>query len=372
MVEHFHGQVSPRIGGKAKAMIVTRSRRHAVRYKLSLDAYLRERGYPYRALVAFSGTVHDEGIAYTEAGMNGFSEKQTAEVFKRPEYRFLVVANKFQTGFDQPLLHTMYVDKKLGGVNAVQTLSRLNRIHPEKIETMVLDFTNDADEIQKGFEPYYEKTLLSEETDPNLLYDLERQLGELHVYDKLDVEVFARLYFSPKSTQAQLYAVLAPCIERFGGLERVEQVDFRSHLTDYVRLYAFLAQIVTFADPDLEKLYAFARLLRRYLPVEPDHLPREIQQNIDMESYRVQRTWRGKIKLERGERELEPIGAEGARAVGPQPVEPLSQIIRELNQRFGTDFAEDDKVFIRQLEEMLVGDPALTASVRVNTPEMLA
>lgn len=133
--------------------------------------------------------------------------------------------------------------------------------------------------------------------------------------------------------------------------------------------HAFLSQIVTFADPDLEKLYVFARLLWRYLPVEPDHLPREIQQNIDMESYRVQRTWRGKIKLERGEGELEPIGAERARAAGPEPVEPLSQIIRELNQRFGTHFTEDDKVFIQQLEEMLAGDPALTASGRVNTPE---
>jgi len=367
MVEHFHGQVAHRIGGKAKAMIVARSRLHAVRYKQTLDTYLREQGYPYKALVAFSGTVRDMGIDYTEANMNGYSEKQTAEVFKRPEYRFLVVANKFQTGFDQPLLHTMYVDKKLGGVNAVQTLSRLNRVHPEKTETIVLDFANDAEEIRKAFEPYYEKTLLSEATDPNLLYDLERQLSEFHVYDRAEVEAFARLYFNPKSTQDQLYAMLAPCIDRFETLDKEERMNFRGKLTDYVRLYAFLSQILTFADPDLEKLYVFSRLLRRYLPSERDDLPREIQQKIDMESYRIRQSFKGKITLERGEGELEPIRAKGE--IVPDQIELLSQIIRELNERFGTDFTEEDKVFIQQLEERLVGDPALVASVRVNTPE---
>ena len=164
-------------------MIVTRSRLHAVRYKLAVDKYLAERGYPFKALVAFSGTVQDGGQSYTEAGMNGFPEAQTAKTFERPEYRFLIVANKFQTGFDQPLLHTMYVDKKLGGVNAVQTLSRLNRTHPEKKGTMVLDFANEADEIKAAFEPYYETTLLSEATDPNLLYEIQsaaRRLPGLH------------------------------------------------------------------------------------------------------------------------------------------------------------------------------------------------
>src|SRR2546428_152896 len=160
-------------------MIVTRSRLHAVRYKLAVDKYLTERGYPFKALVAFSGTVRDSGKDYTESRMNSegetrtIGESQTAKTFERPEYRFLIVANKFQTGFDQPLLHTMYVDKKLGGVNAVQTLSRLNRTHPGKNGTMVLDFANETDEIKAAFEPYYETTLLSEATDPNLLYEMQ-------------------------------------------------------------------------------------------------------------------------------------------------------------------------------------------------------
>lgn len=369
MVEHFHGQVAPRIGGKAKAMIVARSRLHAVRYKLAFDAYIKECGYPYKSLVAFSGTVRDAGIDYTESNMNGYSEKQTADVFKRPEYRFLIVANKFQTGFDQELLHTMYVDKKLGGVNAVQTLSRLNRVHPEKAETVVLDFVNDAETMQEGFQPYYEKTILSEATDPNVLYDLERRLDDHHVFESNDIDAFAKRYFDLKATQDELYALLAPSVDRYKALDKEERFDFRGKLTDYIRLYAFLSQIIAFTDAGLEKLYVFSRLLRRYLPPERDELPREIQQKIDMESYRITRRWKGKIQLERGNGTVEPIGAKEDHIITPDQVEALSQIIRELNERFGTEFSDEDKVFIQTLEERLADDPALVASVRVNTPE---
>lgn len=369
MVEHFHERCAGRIGGRAKAMIVTRSRLHAVRYKLALDLYLKERGYAYKTLVAFSGTVRDGGVDYTESNMNGIPEAQTAKSFEKPEYRFLVVANKFQTGFDQPLLHTMYVDKKLGGVNAVQTLSRLNRTSPGKEETAILDFANDAEEIRKSFEPYYEKTLLSEATDPNSLYDLEHRLLGFHIFDKAEVNAFAKLYFSPKTTQDQLYARLAPVVERFGERNADEKNDFRAQLKDYVRLYAFLSQVLTFTDADLEKLYVFGRLLRRILPHDRDSLPREIQQAIDMETYRIQQTYKGRIKLERGEKEISPRPESGILQPGDPLLEPLSQIIRELNSRFGTDFTEEDRVFIEQLEQKLAADLALAASVRVNTPE---
>jgi len=193
MVEHFAAQVQGEIGGRAKAMIVTRSRLHAVRYRVAVDKYLADRGYPFKAIVAFSGKVEDGGRSYSESGMNGFPETQTAKTFDRPEYRFLIVANKFQTGFDQPLLHTMYVDKKLGGVNAVQTLSRLNRtLPPDKKGTMVLDFANEAAEIKAAFEPYYETTLLAEATDPNLLYEIQSQLAGFPVYTQPDVDRFAK------------------------------------------------------------------------------------------------------------------------------------------------------------------------------------
>jgi len=350
-------------------MIVTRSRLHAVRYKLAIDQLLRERGYAYKTLVAFSGTVRDGGQDYTEPGMNGFPEVQTAKTFERPEYSFLIVANKFQTGFDQPLLHTMYVDKQLGGVNAVQTLSRLNRIHPDKTETMVLDFANEADAIQKAFAPYYEKTLLSESTDPHLLYDLERWLLDFHVYDEADIDSFAALYFRAKTTQDQLYAALAPSLTRFQELSEEEQVDFRGQLTDYVRLYAFLAQILTFADADLEKLYVFARLLRRYLPSERAELPREIQQNVDMDSYRIQHAYRGTITLERGAGPLDPQRSKDQHTFAVDAIEPLSQIIYDLNERFGTDFSEEDRVVIAHLVQKLTSDLALATSVQVNTPE---
>jgi len=247
----------------------------------------------------------------------------------------------------------MYVDKKLGGVNAVQTLSRLNREHPQKTETVVLDFVNDADTIQEGFQPYYEKTILSEATDPNLLYDLERQLSDFDVFGPSDVDAFAKRYFDPKTSQDQLYALLVPSVDRYRGLDKEERLDFRGKLVDYTRLYAFLSQIIPFADADLEKLYVFARLLRRYLPPEQDDLPREIQQKIDMESYRVTQTWKGKIKLERGNGTVEPIGAKEDHVLSPDQIEPLSQIIRELNERFGAVFSDEDKLFIQTLKKGL-------------------
>ncbi len=368
-VEHFAAQAQGEIGGKAKAMIVTRSRLHAVRYKLAVDKYLAERGYPFKALVAFSGTVQDGGQSYTEANMNGFSEAQTAKTFERPEYRFLIVANKFQTGFDQPLLHTMYVDKKLGGVNAVQTLSRLNRTHPEKKGTLVLDFANEADEIKAAFEPYYETTLLSEATDPNLLYEIQTRLAAFPVYTEADVETFARVYFDPKATQDRLYAVLAPLVERFGQLPEEERADFRGQLTDYVRLYAFLAQVLTFADADLEKLYVFARHLRRLLPADREALPYEVQQNIDMESYRIQQTGSGKIALERKPGVLDPAGSRTLQGTTPEELETLSRIIAELNERFGLNLGPEHRVTLGQMMEKLDDDAALDAAARVNTRE---
>jgi len=368
-VEHFAAQVQGEIGGKAKAMIVTRSRLHAVRYKLAVDRYVAERGYPCKAIVAFSGTVQDGGQSYTESGMNGFPEAQTAKTFERLEFRFLVVANKFQTGFDQPLLHTMYVDKKLGGVNAVQTLSRLNRTYPEKKGTMVLDFANEADEIKDAFEPYYETTLLSESTDPNLLYEVQTRLAAFPVYTQADVDAFAKIYFDPKATQDQLYAVLAPVVERFQALCEQEQQDFRGQLTDYVRLYAFLAQVLTFADADLEKLYVFARHLRRLLPADRTTLPREVQQNIDMESYRIQQTGSGTVALERKPGVLDPVGTKGAHGSAPEDLEALSRIIAELNERFGLNLGPEHRGTLGQMMEKLDDDSALDAAARVNTRE---
>jgi type I restriction enzyme R subunit len=377
MVEHFTSQAQGQIDGQAKAMIVTRSRLHAVRYKLALDAYLKEKGFPFEALVAFSGSVEDGSRSYTESGMNSegrgrtVSETQTAKEFALPQYRFLICANKFQTGFDQPLLHTMYVDKRLGGVNAVQTLSRLNRTHPGKHGTMVLDFANEADDIREGFEPYFETTLLSEATDPNLLYTIQSRLLDFGVFTNQEVGHFASLYFDRKTTQDWLYAALDPIKERFKGMTREVQVDFRGQLVDFIRLYAFLSQILTFTDVDLEKLYVFGRHLRRLLPIERDELPREVQRNIDMESYRIQQTGTGRIALARKGERLEPQRIVDIYIPRPEDFEPLSVIIAELNERFGLELGDQHRVTLGQLLASLDEDPALDASARVNTRENL-
>ncbi|KPL72971.1 restriction endonuclease subunit R [Leptolinea tardivitalis] len=369
IVEHFRNQTQSRIGGHAKAMVVTRSRLHAVRYKQAIDSYMTLHGYPFKSLVAFSGKVDNDGVKYTESGMNGFPETKTAQTFKLDEYKFLIVAEKFQTGFDQPLLHTMYVDKKLKGIHAVQTLSRLNRVHPGKEETFVLDFANEADDIQKSFEPYYEKTILSEATDPNLLYDLQTKLEQHGIFSNDEINQFANQYFSSKGTQAKLFAALQPAITRFKAKGKDEQIEFRGTLSDFVRLYAFLSQIVTFSDPELEKLYAFGRFLLRRLPIEKEKLPLEIQQSIDLESYRLDITGSGKITLNRGQGELKPEDPLSPTNIIQPDIEALSSIIKELNERFGTDFTEEDRLVIRQLEENLAKIPMLEQSIRVNTPE---
>ncbi|MBI5668434.1 MAG: type I restriction endonuclease subunit R [Chloroflexi bacterium] len=366
MVEHFHNHIAHQIGGKAKAMIVTRSRLHAVRYFLALRSYLAKSGHPYQAMVAFSGAVKDGAGSYTESGLNGFPETQTAEMFKRDEYRFLVVANKFQTGFDQPLLHTMYVDKLLSSVHAVQTLSRLNRTHPGKSSTCVLDFANDADHIQAAFAPYYERTLLSESTDPNLLYDRETELKSFELFTDAEVDHFARLYFTPGTTQDRLHTPLDPVVERFNDLSEEAQGDFRSKLMDYIRQYAFLSQILPFEDADLEKLYVFAKFLRRKLPIERDELPLEVLQSIDIESYRIRQTGSGNYTPDHGDPNLDPLSGVTGRFRNDDPREALSRILQELNERFGVELTEADRVTIEYVQEQIAQSGAVSDSLRVN------
>jgi type I restriction enzyme R subunit len=234
---------------------------------------------------------------------------------------------------------------------------------------MVLDFANEADEIEAAFEPYYETTLLSEATDPNLLYEIQTRLAAFPVYGEAHVDAFAKIYFDSKATQDQLYAVLAPVVEHFLALSGEERHDFRGQLTDYVRLYAFLAQVLTFADADLEKLYVFAWHLRRLLPSDGSELPREVQQNIDMESYRIQQTASGKIPLERRPGVLEPVSTKQGHGAAPEELETLSRIIAELNERFGLNLGPEHRVTLGQMMEKLDDDAALDAAARVNTRE---
>lgn len=372
VLEHYLSHVRNKIDGYAKAMIVTRSRLHAVRYKLAFDQYIKEHNYPIKTLVAFSGTVSDVGKEYTEAGMNSLrSDKLTVETFKLPEYKILIVANKFQTGFDQPLLHTMYVDKKLGGVMAVQTLSRLNRTHKGKDDTMILDFANHEEEIQKAFQPYYDKAVLTKATDPNKLYDMERNLYDFHLYDKENVELFAKIFFKRGATQEKLHPLLDPIVEEYLKRDKKERIDFRDQLKNYIRLYAFLSQIVSFKDVNLEKLYAFLRMLARKLPVDKERLPVEITDNVNMDTYRIQQISSGSIALEKATGELKPMEGLGTGKGAGEEKEFLSLIIEEVNERFGTDFTDGDKVFFAELETRLTGNQTLNQSAKTNTKDAL-
>lgn len=376
MVEHFWEITRHKIPdqngvGQAKAMVVTASRLHAVLYKQAFDAYLKRQGYPIKALVAFSGTVQYHGKEYTEAGMNGFPEQQTAEQFKKPEYRFLIVAEKFQTGFDQPLLHTMYVDKKLAGVHAVQTLSRLNRVHPGKTDTMALDFVNRAEDIAQAFAPYYEATLLSAASDPNKLYDLQDELDQFDLYTAEQVASIAELFLRKGEKAPTLQPLLRAIVERYRYLAPPEErLRFKHLLRSYINLYAFLSQVITFSDPSLERLYLVARLLLRALPAEKGHAPLAVSELVDLESYRVQQISSGSIRLQRGDM-LNPLSDLASSDLGDPEKAALSQIIHEINERFGTEFSEADRVFFAELKTRLVANDTLQTSARVNPPESL-
>jgi len=354
MITHFMENViqKKRIGGLAKAMMVTGSRKNAVRYKKAFDKYLKAIHSPYKAIVAFSGEIDGE----TEASLNGFSSSAIPGEFEKSEYRFLLVANKFQTGFDQPLLHTMYVDKKLGGVNAVQTLSRLNRSHPKKQETFVLDFANTAEEIENSFKPYFESTILGEATDPNKLFDLQDALDSYQVYTREQVQEFSNHILANVPID-QLHASLDESSAIFrNDLDEEHQADFRAKVKTYVRLYIFLSQIVPFENPYLERLYIFLNHLQNKLGGDTSvDLAKGVLDNIDMDSYRLQLESTTNVILEQGE-DLKPIPTEMRGGISEPEIDKLSHILQTFNDRYGTQFEDADKV--RQMAENIAQDVA--------------
>ena len=368
IVEHFHAHVMPQIQNRARAMIVTRSRLHALRYYHALKNYLAQQNYGYSALVAFSGTVDDGGVSFTEAGLNGFPDTQTAAAFQQGDNRFLVVANKFQTGYDEPLLLAMYVDKPLSGVHAVQTLSRLNRTHTAKTSTIVLDFANQAEHIQEAFQPYHEVTLLSEGTDPNLPYDLEHKLRQYHFFSQEEVNGFVRALFSDNTNPGQLHALLAPVVDRVNAAAADLRADLRSELQSYTRLYAFLSQIIPYEDENLEKLYQFARYLWRLLPPAPNQLPTEILDNIDLDSYRVRQTSSGSLTPDPHLEMLDPMLESEKYSANEDPVEPLSEIIRFLNDAFGDDAPAAEKM-LNEVKKEIARDVGVSNAIRTNPPD---
>ncbi|MBK7070909.1 MAG: type I restriction endonuclease subunit R [Myxococcales bacterium] len=380
MVEHFRAKVRHKLGGRAKAMLVTSSRLHAVRYKRAFEAYLKEKGYAdVGVLVAFSGTVKDPDtdLEYTEPGMNmdkagkRISESALRDAFDGDDFQLLLVANKYQTGFDQPLLHTMYVDKRLAGVQAVQTLSRLNRTSPGKVDTFVLDFVNDSEEIQRSFQPYYEATTVAESADPQQLYDLAHKLEAAQVFWTSEVLAFCKVFFSPRERQtvhdqAEMHRHLNPGVDRFKVLDEGPRDEFRNALGAFVRLYAFLAQVMPFTDPDLERLYTFARFFETKLPQDSKKDPLRLDGDVALKYYRLDKLSEGAIVL----RAAEPGVVYGAKEVGTKQAREdeaqLSEIIEVLNERFGTEFDQADQLLFDQFIAAAKLDDEVVQRARAN------
>ena len=373
MVEHFRNVTRHKIGGRAKAMVVTSSRLHAVRYKHAFDEYIKKKGYrDMKTLVAFSGTVKDDEVDYTESGMNKFKESELPDRFATDEYQVLLVAEKYQTGFDQPLLHTMYVDKKLSGVKAVQTLSRLNRTCGGKEDTFILDFVNKAEDIQEAFKPYYQATIVEEVTEPNLLYDIETMLNASSVYLKEELDRFIHIYFKPKDKmtsgdRAILNHLIDIAVERFKKLDEQHKEDFSSQATKFIRLYSFILQITPFEDVELHKLYVYLTYLLKKLPKEKGstiHLADEIA----LEYYVAKKTFEGSISLTSDDENVPVTPVKFAGTGGKEEQEEyLSSIIQRLNNRFGTDFTKADQLSVEQIKEDFAADEDLVQKAKTNT-----
>lgn len=372
IVEHFRRHVANRIGGRAKAMVVTRSRLHAVRYKLAIDAYLAKNGYTdTKALVAFSGEVLDEVAqkTFTESGMNDAPESRTADLFDTDEYQLLLVAEKFQTGYSQPLLHTMYVDRPLTGLKAVQTLSRLNRIHPEKRDTLVLDFVNNAEDIQAAYANYYERTV-AEPTDLNLVYDAEATLGAYDILHQGEIDAFAAaLYGGLADAPEILHVKLDPAVDRWLELEAAARVTFKADLDRFVSLYAFLSQLLPLGDTGLEKLYAYAKFLTRKLPM-PEDGALDLGEEVRMTHLAIELADEHDVSLDAtGDRELHARGGDATGASAEDKVARLSEIIARINEVSAVGISEEHRFYVERIATGLTQDEQLREQALANSLE---
>lgn len=381
MVEHFREHVTAKIGGKAKAMVVTDSRKAAVRYKLAIDRYIKDQKYTdLRTLVAFSGSVQDPHSGpdeFTESNMNpAIKGQEPSEAFKRDEYRILLVANKYQVGFDQPLLHTMYVDKRLSGVLAVQTLSRLNRMFPGKEDTFVLDFVNKPEEILASFQPYYRTAQLEDVTDPNIVHELLTKLNKAGVHYWTEVEQFAEAFFNPKvKSQGALHGVLKPAFDRYQGLEDEPQELFRKDLGSFLRLYEFLSQIIPYDDPELEKLFVFGKnLMPRLAAHGKDKHRLELDADVKLTHYRLQKVAEQQLDLEKAEVvKLPGIGEAGTGSAPEDEKKALREIVARMNDLFSGHITESDFVgAVTSWQGRLAENEKLAAQARNNSEEQFA
>ena len=371
MLDHWVAKGSKGIKNCARGMIVTRSRKHCVLYFHEVNQQLQERGLDYRALVAFSGEVKLNEDSFTENSLNkdyGHSGDIPLGL-KNPKFRLLIIAEKFQTGFDEPLVQTMYVDKALRGVQCVQTLSRLNRTMPGKTETFVLDFVNEPEHIEEAFQRYYQSTFLQGETDPNALYDTRSEIENLDLYTSDEVESFCKIFYDPKRSEGELHSILDQVVDEFKAIEETEiQENFRAQAKKFISLYGYLSQIITFVDLSLEKTFLFLKFLIRKLPLK-DTEQFDVTDAVDLDSLRIQKVHERAGNLDGEDGELEPPKFGDRPQVDPE-LDRLSEIITKVNQAHGVNLTEDDKISLGQLKEQLAKDSHVRLYMRGTSSEL--
>ena len=362
IVDHFHESVFlPRkIDGRARAMVVTHGVARAIEYHHAISAYIKENGYPYQSIIAFSGERQHQGQSVTEASLNGFPSSQIPDKIQEDPYRILICADKFQTGYDEPLLHTMYVDKTLAGIKAVQTLSRLNRARPNKTDTFVLDFMNSSDVIRESFSDYYRTTMLADQTDPDKLHDLKATLDNRQVYTAQQVDELVEGYLAGKD-RGTLDPIADTCVAPYMALSEDGQVEFKGTAKAFARLYAFLSQVLPYTNPEWEKLSIFLNFLIPKLPAPADEdLSKGILETVDMDSYRAEKQAAQRLSVDDEDGVVEPVPAGRAGGRHQPDLEPLSRIVATFNETWGTDFTDADKVaeLIRTIPNQVIADTA--------------
>lgn len=364
ILEHFINKTSKTIGGRGRGMVVVRSRYHCVLFQQEMKKQMKKLGLPYSCLVGYSGTIKLHGREVTEDILNsenGLGKGVSIpEGMKDPSYRILIVSSKFQTGYDEPLLQSMFVDKKLNGVQCVQTLSRLNRVTRGKTDTFVLDFVNDTEEIVESFQPFFTTTVMVGETDPNKLYDVETKITSFNLYTKYEVDEFCKLFYNERETDEGLQPILNRVVSKWKDISDSEKKEeFKSLIQSYVRLYGYISQIITFEDIELEKLFIFLKYVNKKLPKEESERL-QISDSIDLDSLRIQKIGEHRLSLEDKQGEIEPFSPEGSSSGVEEPMDFLSEILKKINTVFGSDFSEEHKLSLKRVTKQVYSNDDLS------------
>lgn len=372
ILDQFVSHTSKKINGQGRGMVVVRSRKHCVLFFQEMVRQMKERGLSYSCLVAFSGSVPLHGKDYTEGSLNkenGMEGKDIPSGLKDPRFRVLIVSNKFQTGFDEPLIHSMFVDKKLSGVQCVQTLSRLNRTKKGKTDTFVLDFVNDTENIVESFQPFYTSTLLTGETEPDKLYDLQYQIESFNLFTDEQVDRFCKEFYKETETDEKLQPIIEEVVDSWKSLEDEDQkMDFKSKIQSFTRLYSYISQIMNFTEIQWEKLYVFLRYVNKKLPKgETERI--DLSDAVDLDSLRIQMMGESNLSLEDKAGELYPIGEDGSGMVNEPEYDLLSEIIKRINEVYGIELSEEDKVDLQHVTERMRQNPDLDSVMTGNNTE---